>query len=87
MAVPWEGGVRMFNSGVLDVAVGLTFLYLLLSLIGTAISEIIESKLKMRAVDLERGVRAIAGSAVLVRCSEQDHRGPVHGEAQGEESR
>ena len=47
----------MFNSGVLDVAVGLTFIYLLLSLICTAVNETIEAKLKMRGVDLERGIR------------------------------
>ena len=49
----------MFNSGILDVAIGLIFVYLLLSLVCTAISEIIEAKLKMRAVDLERGIREL----------------------------
>lgn len=51
----------MFNSGVLDVAVGLTFLYLLLSLVASAVSEIIESKVRMRAADLERGIRELLG--------------------------
>jgi hypothetical protein len=51
----------MFNSGILDVALGLTFVYLVLSLICTAISEIIEAKLRMRSVDLERGIRELLG--------------------------
>jgi len=51
----------MFNSGILDVAVGLTFIYLLLSLVCTALNELIEAKLKMRAADLERGIRELLG--------------------------
>lgn len=47
----------MFNSGILDVVIGLLFVYSLLSLVCTAINEMIESWLKMRAVDLERGIR------------------------------
>jgi hypothetical protein len=47
----------MFNSGILDVVIGLIFVYSLLSLICTAINEMIESRLKMRAVDLEKGIR------------------------------
>ena len=44
----------MFNSGILDVTLGLIFIYLLLSLVCTAGAEIIEARLKMRASDLER---------------------------------
>jgi hypothetical protein len=47
----------MFNSGILDVAIGLVFIFLLLSLICSAISEMIEALLKKRAADLERGIR------------------------------
>src|SRR5215216_6349183 len=47
----------MFNSSILDVVIGLIFVYSLLSLICTAINEMIEARLKMRAVDLERGIR------------------------------
>jgi hypothetical protein len=47
----------MFASGILDVAIGLMLLYLLLSLVCTAINEFIESRLKRRASDLERGIR------------------------------
>jgi hypothetical protein len=47
----------MFNSGILDVAIGLVFIFLLLSLICSAMNEIIESWLKMRASDMEKGIR------------------------------
>jgi hypothetical protein len=47
----------MLNSGILDVAIGLVFIFLLLSLICSAISEIIETLLKKRASDLEKGIR------------------------------
>lgn len=47
----------MFNSGILDVAIGLIFVYSLLSLVCTAINEMIEARLKMRAIDLEKGIR------------------------------
>jgi hypothetical protein len=49
----------MFNSGIFDVVIGLIFIYLLLSLMATAFSEMIESKLKMRAADLEKGIREL----------------------------
>jgi hypothetical protein len=49
----------MFNTTILDVAIGLIFLYLLLSLMCTAANEIIELALKKRAVDLERGIREL----------------------------
>lgn len=46
----------MFGSPILDVAVGLVFLYLLLSLIGSAVNELLETLLKNRSKDLERGL-------------------------------
>ena len=42
----------MFNSQILDVAIGIIFVYLLLSLICSAANEIIEIALKKRAIDL-----------------------------------
>ena len=47
----------MIGFEMLDVAIGIIFIYLLLSLICTAINEIVESKLKLRSVDLEQGIR------------------------------
>src|SRR5262245_52524774 len=49
----------MFNSSVLDVAIGMVFVYLLLSLMCSAASELIELALKNRAKDLERGLREL----------------------------
>ncbi len=67
----------MFNSGILDVAVGLTFVYLLLSLVCTAINEIIEAKLRMRAVDLERGIRELLGGEDRVDFVKQFYDHPL----------
>jgi hypothetical protein len=47
----------MFGSQTLDVAIGMVFVYLLLSLICSAANEVIESKLKNRAKSLELGIR------------------------------
>jgi len=46
----------MFGSTLLDIVIGLIFVYLLLSLICSALNEIIEAWLKKRATDLERGI-------------------------------
>lgn len=59
----------MFGSSIIEVAIGLVFVYLLMSLICSAINEIIESFLKNRATDLERGIRELfnqTGGADLV---------------------
>ncbi len=49
----------MFGSNLLDVTIGMIFIYLLLSLICSAANEIIEGWLKNRATDLERGIREL----------------------------
>ena len=49
----------MFGSVVLDVAVGLSLLFLFVSLICSAIREGIETVLNSRAADLEHGVREL----------------------------
>ena len=49
----------MFNTSILDVAIGMVFIYLLLSLLCTATNEFIELLLKKRATDLERGIREL----------------------------
>jgi hypothetical protein len=49
----------MFGSSIIEVAIGLIFVYLLMSLICSAANEIIESFLKNRATDLERGIREL----------------------------
>ena len=49
----------MFGSEVLDVAIGLVFIYLVLSLICSAACELIESVLKKRALLLSRGLQEL----------------------------
>ncbi len=49
----------MLGLDMLDVAIGIVFIYLLISLICSAINEIIEAILKKRAKDLERGIREL----------------------------
>jgi hypothetical protein len=49
----------MFGSEILDVAIGMIFTYLLLSLICSAANELIELGLKNRASDLEKGLREL----------------------------
>ncbi len=44
---------------MLDVVIGMIFIYLLLSLICTAVNEFIEGFIKLRAVDLEQGLREL----------------------------
>lgn len=49
----------MFGSDILDVALGMVFVYLLLSLICSAIKELIEQVLRHRAQDLEASLREL----------------------------
>lgn len=55
----------MFGSPILDVAIGMVFVYLLLSLICSAANEVIEAKLKNRAKSLELGIRNLLGDKGL----------------------
>lgn len=47
----------MFGSQILEIAIGIIFIYLLLSLICSAVSELISRALSMRAKNLEDGIR------------------------------
>lgn len=49
----------MFGSEILDIALGLILIYLLLSLIASATTEVIEAFRKKRASELERGIRTL----------------------------
>lgn len=49
----------MFGSEMLDVAIGLIFIYILMSVICAAIREVIEAKVKSRAAYLEHGIREL----------------------------
>lgn len=52
----------MFGSTVLEVGIGLTFMFLLVSLLCSAMREMIEAALKSRATDLEKGIIEILGA-------------------------
>jgi hypothetical protein len=64
----------MFGSEILDVAAGIIFVFLLVSLIATAIREGIESWLKTRATHLQAGIRELlydpSGSGVTKKLFE-----------------
>ncbi len=47
----------MFGSEILDVALGMVFVFLLLSLVASAVRETFESFIRARAVHLERGLK------------------------------
>lgn len=49
----------MIGLEMLDVAIGMSFIFLMLSLICTALNELIEGFIKLRAVDLEQGIREL----------------------------
>ncbi|HEX8476362.1 MAG TPA: hypothetical protein VF666_20345 [Pyrinomonadaceae bacterium] len=49
----------LLGSTILEVAIGMIFVYLLMSLLCSAVNEYIESKLNNRAKDLERGIRLL----------------------------
>ena len=56
----------MFGSDMLDVAIGIAFVYLLVSLLCSAIVEGAEAILKRRARDLERGIAELLRDDALV---------------------
>jgi hypothetical protein len=49
----------VFGSTILEVAIGLVLMFLLLSLVASAVREGIEGIIKARAVNLERGIRTV----------------------------
>jgi hypothetical protein len=51
----------MFSSNILDVAVGLVFVFLLLSLISSSANELIETFMRKRAAFLEKGIKEMMG--------------------------
>ena len=49
----------MFGSTILDVAIGIVFIYLLISLVISAINELIAAILKSRAANLSKGIQVL----------------------------
>ena len=56
----------MFGFEMLDVAIGIVFVYLLVSLLCSAIVEVMESVLKRRSTDLERGIGELLQDSSLL---------------------
>ncbi len=52
----------MFDSSIIDVAIGLVFVFLLLSLVASAVKEGLEALFKRRATDLEKGIKELLGT-------------------------
>jgi hypothetical protein len=57
----------LFGSTILEVAIGVIFVYLLLSLLCSAFNELLESFIKMRASDLKQGIMKLLGNQNLVQ--------------------
>ncbi|HST52175.1 MAG TPA: hypothetical protein VLJ61_09210 [Pyrinomonadaceae bacterium] len=49
----------LFGSTMLEVAIGMVFVYLLMSLLCSALNELINSLFKLRAKDLEKGIKRL----------------------------
>ena len=68
----------MFNSGILDVAIGIVFIYLLVSLIVTAVNELIAAIFKMRGRVLWQGLCTLLPSETKKEnMAEQVYRHPL----------
>ena len=57
----------MFGSAMLDIAIGVVFVFLLLSVFATTINELIFSLLSMRAKELLRGIQTLLNNNDLVK--------------------
>ena len=53
----------MLNSIVLDVAIGMAFVYLLLSLIASVVQEILSTFMQLRSANLQRAIRSLVSGA------------------------
>jgi hypothetical protein len=67
----------MFGSSILDVAIGLIFIYLLLSVFCSAAKEMLEAWLKKRAMNLERGITELFGGQQSVKWVEDFYSHPL----------
>jgi hypothetical protein len=57
----------LFGSNLLEVAIGVIFVFLLLSLLCSAFSELLESVIKFRARDLEKGIGKLLNDSDLAQ--------------------
>ncbi len=63
----------MFDGPIVDVAIGLIFFYVVLSLICSAIQELVASTLGLRSSNLEKGIRNLLGDT----CAEEFYGHPL----------
>jgi len=76
----------MFGSQIIDIAIGMVFVYLLLSLLCSAANEIIEAKLKNRAKSLDLGIRNLLGGDLAKKLYEHDLISGLFSDKQGKPS-
>lgn len=67
----------MFGSDILDVAIGIVFVFLIISIVCSAIREGLESILKTRAAYLEAGIRELLGDRGGSGLAEQVYSHPI----------
>lgn len=70
----------MFGSSMLDIAIGIIFVFLLLSVFATAINELILSSLNMRGKELLRGIQVLLNDTGMGGLLEQVY---THGQIYG----
>lgn len=63
----------MFNSNVLDIVIGLIFVYLTLAILCTAANEWVSAITKRRGKTLERGIRQLLADQTLTKDSEDSN--------------
>jgi hypothetical protein len=75
-------GRGVFGSEALEVGIGLALLFLIVSLICSAVREFIELVMKQRASDLERGIRELMGEGGKKKLSELPFTKALYGHGQ-----
>src|SRR5207237_10693750 len=78
-SIPWRyknswGEGPMFNSAVLDVVVGLIFVFLVVGLIWSAVVESISGTMKWRSATLLRGIKDLLNDHELTGLAQQLYR-------------
>src|SRR5215470_17706187 len=71
-----KGGLPMFGLQILDIAIGLIFVYLLLALICTTASELLAGLFNRRSRNLYKGIRALLEEEAVGRENPQDSGAP-----------
>lgn len=67
----------MLGSDILEVAIGLVFLFFMLSLLLTAAREVLEGRMQTRAIHLERGIREMLNDKKGTGLAKQFYEHPI----------